>query len=394
MPLPHDRPGFLFVIPWDLSHVGGVNQVVRSLYRQAQRSARWAPMLFVSKWRCRQLEYQDVENRPTVSFRLRSPWVKDRPLIALATFLLYLPSSLRSLRKMLAEHKISIVNVHYPGLSSMAFTLLRALGGFQGRVVVSFHGTDIAEASATTGVERWMWRALLRSADALVSCSAALKQAIVTLAPDCEHKITVIHNGLDVEWFRAQRDSGFVLNDGLANRSYILSVGTFLHVKGQDVLLEAFHLLASEFPDLALVLVGGEGPTLPELKELARRRGLEDRVLFYSNMPYSIVPAFYEKARVFCLPSRREAFALVLLEAGAHGLPVVATQVGGAAEFISNGEDGRLVPSDDPLALTRALRQVLLDEQAARAMGQRLRSKTIEQFTWVRSFDQYEQVAE
>jgi len=260
--------------------------------------------------------------------------------------------------------------------------------------VLSFHGTDITHASATTGVERWMWRALLRSVDAVVSCSAALKQSIVALSPDCERKVEVIHNGLDIEWFKAQRDRAFVLDSALSNRRYILNVGAFLHIKGQDVLQEAFRQIAGEFPDLALVMVGGEGPHLDDLKEQAHRNALDDRTFFYANVPHSRVPAFYEQARIFCLPSRREGFAVVLLEAASFGLPIVASDVGGATELIRDGENGRIVPSDNALALAAALRDLLLDEGIAHSMGQRLWSMTSGRFTWRQSFSQYEKVAE
>ena len=393
MSLREGLPRFLFVLPWDLNHLGGVNQVVGNLYRQAQETDRWRPMLLVSNWAHPKPAYQEVEGRTTAYVRLRSPWSKSRPWKALISFLIHMPSALNTLRKMLTEHNVSIVNIHYPSLAALSFTLLRAFGGFRGKVMLSFHGTDITHASETSGVERWMWRTLLRSADAIVSCSAALKQTITALAPECEHKVRIIQNGLDVEWFRAQWDRAFALEPELASRRYILNIGTFLHIKGQDILLEAFRRIAGEFPDLVLVLVGGAGPTLAELKEKARKNGLEERTFFYVDVPHSRIATFYEHARVFCLSSRREAFPLVLLEAGSFGLPIVASNVGGAPELISEGEDGRLVPPGNPVALASALRDLLLDERAALAMGERLQSKVTEHFTWERSFRQYEQLA-
>jgi len=388
------NPGFLFVLPWGLKHPGGVNQVVINLFRQLRQSGRWNPLLMVNADECPEPQYAEEEGRPEVRFRLRSPWDKNQPWIGFIKFMIRLPLVLRNLRKVLHKDQIGLVNIHYVTLSALNFTLLRMLGGFKGRrLVLSFHGTDITRASEAMGIERWLWRTLLRSADMIVTCSNALKQRVATLAPDCGHKMVVIHNGLDIDYFRAQRDQEFVLDSALDGRKYVLNVGTFLHNKGQDVLLEAFYAIAGEFPDMALVFVGASGPALISLHEQAQKFGLDERVFFYENMPHTKISAFYERAQVFCLPSRNEAFGIVLLEAGVFAVPVIASHVGGIPELIVDGEHGRLVPPADPKALAAALRDLLHNEEKAVAMGKNLQCRVETQFTWGRAARRYEQLA-
>ena len=386
------RPGFLFLLPWELYHPGGVNQVVINLFYQAQESERWHPMVCADMWEFPNPEYREVENRPTVYVRLRSPWNKRRPILGLITFLVYLPSSLIILRRMLDRDKIAVVNAHYPTLSTLLFSFLRKFRGSKFKLILSFHGQDIENALKATGLERWLWRRLLRSADAIVACSVALRQRVLMLAPDCDNKTSTIHNGLDAALFQARRDNAYRLDAPLIDRRYVLNVATFEHKKGQDVLIDAFHSIAEEFADLILVLVGGAGPTLASLKIQAHKLGLDNRVFFYQDVPHPRIPTFLEHAKLFCLPSRVEPFGIVLLEAGLFEIPVIASRVGGIPEIITDNKNGRLVQPNDPVALAVAMRALLLNENDAARYGKQLSLDVIQRFTWTRAFDEYAQL--
>lgn len=388
----HSQRGLLFIIPWDLHHPGGVNQVVSNLFHQAERSERWHPMVCVNTWESKKPHYMEIDGRPTVRFRLRSPWSDKNPVYSLLAFLFHLPLSLVMLQRVLTKNQIVMVNVHYPTLGALLFFPLRMLGLFKGNLTLSLHGTDIENALSTTGVEHWMWCKLLHTADVITTCSDALKQRVLLLAPKCGYKIKVIHNGLDAQLFESQRDTEYSLNSTLANLPYILCVASFDRIKGHDVLLDAFRLISNEFPHLALVLVGRNGPELKKLKKQVDDFGILSRVLFYENVPHSKVAVFFEQARLFCLPSRSEAFGIVLLEAGLFKLPVVASRVGGIPEIILPDENGILVPPDDAVALANALRTLLNNENEAAMMGNSLHRRVIEHFTWLRAFHEYEAI--
>ena len=91
----------------------------------------------------------------------------------------------------------------------------------------------------------------------------------------------------------------------------------------------------------------------------------------------------------FVLPSRSEAFPIVVMEAGALGVPIVATAVGGVPEAIDDGVSGLLVPAESVSDLARALRRFLDDPEAARQMAERLRNRVSSEFTWRAAHDRY-----
>ena len=152
-----------------------------------------------------------------------------------------------------------------------------------------------------------------------------------------------------------------------ARPARIVTLARIGAAKGSYVLLRAFAALAGGHPDARLVLAG-DGPQ-EEARRVAREAGIAERV----EMPGWIGPAerdaLLAAATVFALPSRVEGLPVSMLEAMAHGLPVVATLVGGVPDAIDDGVTGRLVPPDDEAALTAAIGALLDDPAGAARMG-------------------------
>jgi glycosyltransferase involved in cell wall biosynthesis len=164
----------------------------------------------------------------------------------------------------------------------------------------------------------------------------------------------------------------------IGGRPVILFLGRMLPIKGVDTLIDAFRLLREK--EEAVLLLAGEGPALPALRRRVETAGLADirftgkevRTAGEKNLLYSL-------ARIFVLPSRRtrvaEAWGLVLNEAAAAGLAIVASRwVGAAGDLIRSGETGILVDDNDPLAQETALLRYLREPQTAKAYGERARS--------------------
>jgi glycosyltransferase involved in cell wall biosynthesis len=145
-------------------------------------------------------------------------------------------------------------------------------------------------------------------------------------------------------------------------------------VKGLDVLLRAL----ADLPDATLV-IAGDGPEGPALRDLAEELGVGTRVRFegWSDDPEASL-ARYD---VFALPSRSEGLPLSVCEAMVAGLPVVASDVGSVREIVDDGVTGLLVPAGDVPALTSALRGLLADAATRRAMGERGRQRVAEGFS-------------
>ena len=160
-------------------------------------------------------------------------------------------------------------------------------------------------------------------------------------------------------------------------------------VKAHDVLLHAFALLRARISDATLVLVGADGPTLEKTRSQADDLGLSGSVEFHVDVPHEQLPGFMARASLLVLPSRSEACPLVLLEAGAAKLPVIASRVGGVPEMLEHGTTALLIPPDNPHALANAIQALLLDTVLADRLSQAWYARVVERWSWSRTRQRY-----
>jgi glycosyltransferase involved in cell wall biosynthesis len=154
----------------------------------------------------------------------------------------------------------------------------------------------------------------------------------------------------------------------------LLTVGRLAPEKGHATLLAALGMLARAGHPFTADLIG-DGALAERLRASARRAGLGERVAFRGALPHGDVLRAYGGADVLVLPSRWEGCPNAVLEAMAHGLPVVATAVGGVPELVEHEVSGLLVPPEDPAALADALARMLGDAELRAAMGRAGRSR-------------------
>ena len=384
------RPGYLFVLPWTMAHGGGVNQVVLNLYREFEAAGEFAPQILVTSW-THAKPLTTIEHGNSIAYlRVRQPIVSDSPFTSVAKWALRLIPELSHIARFIRASNITAVNVHCPSVAAFQFVLARMLFGLRFRIVLSFHGQDLALASAAAGLERRIWGVLLRKADALVSCSDALANSTSALAPAIRQRFTTIHNGLDIECLMRGCNAAARIEPRLAGRTFILSVATYEPKKGLDTLLRAFRRIRDDLGgDILLCLVGSEGGMGNTLRDLAKQMGLSDHVVFCGEIPHSDLHVYYEAASVFCLPSRAEPFGIVLLEAGAFRCPVVATSAGGIPEILTDRVNARLVPPDDPTALATQLDALLRDRAECDRLSAALFEHVRTRFTWRRAYCAY-----
>ena len=381
------KPGYLFVVPWDIEHPGGVNQVVTNLHDEVAKAGEFAPLILVNEWSAGRPVEKQVDGRRTIYFRLASPW-PDGTLLGFVKWLVMSPILFAGLWQIWRRHRVAVFNVHYVTLAVVPIAILRGLRVYRGKLLLSFHGIDLAWALQSRPIDRALWRFVLRRTDAAIACSHAFGGEVEGFAAGAT-PVVVIHNGLDATRFVQSTDDDGGRLDRLAGRRFILAVATFERKKGLDVLLRAFADVRRAHPQVALALVGRRADETPELRALCTRLGLDQDVEFFENVPHSQVHSFFERAEIFCLPSRSEPFGIVLLEAGAFRLPVVASRVGGIPEIIDDGESGLLVPPDNPGALATAIARMLDDATFARAAGERLNARVRAEFTWTRAYESY-----
>jgi glycosyltransferase involved in cell wall biosynthesis len=179
--------------------------------------------------------------------------------------------------------------------------------------------------------------------------------------------VRIIPNGLGPEDFAAHQPN--------PDASDFLFVGELRHLKGVDVLLHAVKRLKSERAISAVIV--GAGPDAEQFKALAETLGVGDCVTFPGAMP---AREAFAMGRVLVVPSRAESLPYIVLEGGAAGLPVVATDVGGIPEIVA-GTSIRLTPAGDAAALADAMALTLTDPSTAAAGASELKARLGERFT-------------
>lgn len=366
----------LFILPWSLVHAGGVNQVVINLARQFQIVSESETIVLITDWDAIDPVWERVHGVRTVRWRIRTfditMSLKDR-----FSYWLWESQFRKKFDSFCSDHGVRVLNMHYVG--PIAFTLDRIRKNST-RVIplhLSFHGSDLKSLGGISKTAISSWLELFRSVNGVIVCSRNLGTRFSALFGESVIPY-VIHNGLDASAFTATAS----IQPRPVEARYILTVGKFEKQKGQDVLIKAFAEISSDYPDIDLVLVGATSSALDDLKQLCSQRGISRRVRFYQDSPHHEMAAFFRHADFFVLPSRLEAFGIVLLEAGAFGLPVVGTNVGGIPELITDGVTGRLVPPDACSDLAMAMRATLDDPAGSLKMGDRLKMHVADNFTW------------
>lgn len=164
----------------------------------------------------------------------------------------------------------------------------------------------------------------------------------------------------------------------LGDEPVIGIVARLSDVKGHRYLIEAMETVVKDFPEV-ICLMAGTGPMEEDLKSRVREKGLEGSVRFLdvTNKTAQILRLL----DIFVLPSVQEGLGLSAMEAGACGVCVVASRVGGIPEVIMDGETGSLVPPKDPAALSEAIIRLLHDPARRLAMGRRAREVSADRFS-------------
>lgn len=156
---------------------------------------------------------------------------------------------------------------------------------------------------------------------------------------------------------------------GYPEPGYLLFVGRLRIRKGVEVLLHAMDRTGTDLPTLRLV-VAGDGEHRQRLERAISRLGLGERVELLGRCDFNQVQTLMSRARALVVPSTYEGMPLVILEAMAIGLPVVASSVSGIPEVVRDGETGWLVPAEDISALARVLREIHDDPTELRRRGE------------------------
>ena len=211
---------------------------------------------------------------------------------------------------------------------------------------------------------------MLSAVTSVVTTSAWARQALLDLYSLPEGRVHVAEPGVEAA----------ELVPGTATGESLLSVAAVIPGKGHDVLLDALATLNGRRWRCLCVGTLERDPTyVATLRRRALDRGMDGRMRFSGALPEEDLARSYRAADLLVLPSRSETYGMVVTEALARGLPVVAAEVGGVPEALGHGADGTrpglLVPGDDPAALGDALRAWLEDPGLRRRLRRAARER-------------------
>lgn len=242
--------------------------------------------------------------------------------------------------------------------------------------VVSVHGLDAFSTEQVRGrAGGWCRRIsqrVYRSSKRVICVSEHVREQVLE-GTGPSSRTSVVYNGVDPDLFSPAVSPEL-------NEMSVLSVGNLIPIKGHEVLIRAISELRTEFPALALNLIG-EGPEHARLSGLAGELGVGGRVHFRGRQSRREVANAMRRCTIFALPSRYEGLGCVYLEAMSSGKPVIGCRGQGIAEIIRHGANGFLVGPDNEKELALALRMIFRDVALRRNLGRTARDTILDSLT-------------
>jgi len=299
----------------------------------------------------------------------------------------------------------------------------KSLGTFRMKVIYTVHGAVFTAAFSAMTQKMFLWLEKYTACfkDKIVCVSANDKKLWLEYRVAPENKLTVIHNGINtdkidflekenaIDKLKIQgtrnepkrqeiinenkiQDTRYKIQTGSNNKKtkIVGTIANFYPEKGLSYLIKAAKIInKNNLAPEAIFVVIGEGRERKRLEEMIRERHLENRFFLAGTLPEA---ARYLKAfDVFVLPSIKEGFPYVLLEAMAAGLPIVSSLVGGTPEIIKNGDDGFLILSKNPKILAERIADILDNPELAEKLSKNAREK-VKEFSVEKMIEKTEKV--
>jgi glycosyltransferase involved in cell wall biosynthesis len=307
----------------------------------------------------------------------------------------------RAAEAVLAQEGADVLHVHQP---LAGFGVLTARAARRLPSLYTFHSPAPLEYRLRTGMTARhrrglagrlgaavlgrLERACLRRASRIHVLSRYSGELVEQLYGIPASRPVHIPGGVDLDHFRPGGDRAAIRRRlGLSPEAAVLfTVRNLENRMGLDALLDAFVTTVRDVPE-AVLLIGGEGSQRAELERGARALRIDERVRFLGFVPEPALPAYYQAADFFVLPTRAlEGFGLVTVEALACGTPVLATPVGATPEILAPLDPSLLFENETAAAIAKGLRQHLVGGDPARAARLREASRRhAERYDWERT---------
>jgi L-malate glycosyltransferase len=296
------------------------------------------------------------------------------------------PLNIIRLAMRLREFQIDIVHTH--GYYAGTFGRLAAITAGISLVFAHVHTSDLTFSMRHRLIEK----GLSFFTRKIICISQHVKGFVESQEGIRPERTALVYNGTG-RLFEAAGNDPLEGTEKLTDDDFVIvSVGSLVKNKGHHVLMEAVRMLCPEKPAIK-VLIAGDGPQRSALQDFVDRCGLSSTVMFVGVV--KDVRQVLGAADIFVLPTvHREGLSLAVLEAMQHGLPVIASRIGGVPELVDDGATGILVTPNDPHNLAQAISTLAHDNKLRRLMGESGRKKIDRLFRVERMVAQIESLYE
>lgn len=287
-----------------------------------------------------------------------------------------IPRAVRLLYGLMKDRQIHVVRTHGHG-ANLNGRIAARLSGIP--CVPSVH--NVYRKTKERKLQRRLANNILgRISDRVIAVSEAVREDVIRYDRVDPSKVLVIRNGVDTALFSPVAFAGGVRRElGISDHNIVIGfIGRLAPAKGLPYLIEAFANVKKDIDYVKLLLVG-RGALLNSLQEMAVEKGLRDDIVFAGER--SDIPNILSSIDIFAMSSEEEGLPNALLEAMSAALPSVVTTAGGMKEVVRDEVTGLIVPVGDPAALAQAMKRLITDKGASRAMGRAAREYVEKNFS-------------
>ncbi|GAA0747861.1 glycosyltransferase [Clostridium oceanicum] len=249
--------------------------------------------------------------------------------------------------------------------------------------VITVHGQDFQNTICKNDKLKKSVFKVLDKADKVITVSNKLKNIVSDT--NFYHKIDVINNGIDIE------DTMVLNNDKALEKIDVLSVSNLIKTKGIDLNIRAINVLVKKHPNIKYYIIG-DGPEKEHLLEMVKKYNLLKNIIFLGQLDHKKVMEYMSKCKVFSMPSWKEGFGVVYLEAMLQGKPVIGVKGEGIEDVINNKENGILVSPNNVEELVISIEKLLDDKKYSNYVGNNAKLTVVNKFTWIRTAEKTLQI--
>jgi N-acetyl-alpha-D-glucosaminyl L-malate synthase BshA len=281
---------------------------------------------------------------------------------------------------------LDILHVHYAVPHAICAYLAKQMVGDHLKVVTTLHGTDITILAQDESLSDLI-RLAINESDAVTAVSDDLiretRQALGIVKP-----IDLVYNFVDRRVYYPRGCDVLRCDYAEPHERILMHISNFRPVKRVSDVIDIFARVNEKIPSRLLLV--GEGTELPKISNRVKELGLQNRVSFLGKQDE--VAQIISLADIMLLPSEKESFGLVALEAMACGVPTVASNAGGIPELVTHGQTGYLAPVGDTVQMSEYVLKLLSDEALYQSFSQACVQRARDQFCVEQLTEQYEQI--